>query len=161
MNTLHYTTQLPLTSVQVQHDHMRYTVMTDCTEACRLCWGNTHVTSRKWVWSAWVKLEVTNSWTILQRWMCCHGCHWCVTKLYIVMLVVTFSDVCGEADVCPKVNSGHVWSDGKAHSDTNMIINVGVAMQPHPQNGFPCFAACIISELLLPGNTRTSSSLQR
>ena len=69
--------------------------------------------------------------------------------------------VCGKADVCPKVNSGHVWSDGKAHLDMNIIINVGVAMQPHPQNGFPCCAACIISEPLLPGNTRTSSSLQR
>ena len=54
----------------------------------------------------------------------------------LVMLPPTFSDMCGEADVCPKVNSGHVGSDCKAHSDTDVIVNVGVVMQPHPQDGF-------------------------
>ena len=53
------------------------------------------------------------------------------------MLLPTFSDVCGEADVCPKVNCGHVRSDSKAHSDTDVVINVGVVMQPHPQDGLP------------------------
>ena len=60
-----------------------------------------------------------------------------IITLLIIMLLLTFSNVCGEADVCPKVHSGHVRSDSKAHSDTDVVINVGVVMEPHPQDGLP------------------------
>ena len=64
------TVHLPLASVQCTLAWLdEVTVRTDCTGACRSCWGNTHVTSQKWVWSTWVKSEVTNSWTLLQCWM--------------------------------------------------------------------------------------------
>ena len=42
----------------------------------------------------------------------------------------------GEAYFGAEVNCGHVGGDCKANSDTDVVVNVGVVSQPHPQNGF-------------------------
>lgn len=50
-------------------------------------------------------------------------------------VIPTFSKVCGENNASPKVNDGLVGRDCRAHSHTDVVINVRVAVEPHSQDG--------------------------